>query len=895
MGDMSSTPGDPDMASGAQEALTESQTRAILERASDLSALLDAEGRVLWVSPALPALWGYTRESVLGAPMWGWIHPDDLADTQSLYRRVAEVPGAHDRIDIRLRDGGGDWRWTEQRFTNLLHDESVAAMVATTTDVTARRVAEIELTRQDAFFKAVFAGATDVAHVCDADTTFRWVSPSVQSVCGYEPAALLGTKRADLVHPAERAQFDAVIASVRSRPGSSERVETRVRHADGSWGWSEQRITNLLDDPVVRGLVFNNVDITLRKSAHEELQSREQFLRVVLETAHEGVWVLDADGRTVYANRRMAELLGVPVDMLVAHPLEDLVDPALAAEIRERLLRRAHGVAENYELRVRPHGTSESWVAISAAPLPAGFTKTVPAGGTVALVADITDRKAHEESLRQHALYDHGTGLPNRVLLAERQRALEERHARDGDDFSYLLCDVDGLRDVNNAFGSAEGDRLLREIGQRLVDASRADDCVARSTGDRFVVLCPGAETFQGRRLAEDLIAAVHGPVQVGGSTIWPSVSIGVASTADVQPDVLASAADSALYRAKRHGRGSVGVYDAAAPRDHRSSLEMLADLREATSTGALRLHYQPVVHTPNNRVIGAEALMRWKRPGHGDVPPSVFIPLAEEAGLIKELGAWSLRQACRDAASWPGQQHVAVNLSARQLLDESILPTVVSALDDSGLAAERLWIEVTETAVLADLPAAAGRLNAIADLGVSVSLDDFGTGYSSMMYLRDLPVHAIKIDRSFVAGVSRNRDDEVIVSTLVSLATTLGLRAIAEGIENIDQLHVLRRMGCEYAQGYLWSQAVPTSRFVAVVAEIESHPSADWPPRKKPSRHVDEVVRARVMSMHRQGASAASIASALNADALTSPSGKRWHRVTVAQLVHDDELSAGD
>jgi diguanylate cyclase (GGDEF)-like protein/PAS domain S-box-containing protein len=866
-----------------------------MERASDLSALLDADGRVLWVSPALPALWGYTSESVVGAPMWGWIHPDDLPGTQSLFRRVAEVPGAHDRIDVRLRDGGGDWRWTEQWFTNLLHDESVAGMVATTTDVTARRVAEIELARQDHFFNAVFAGATDVAHVCDADTTFRWVSPSVPSVCGYEPDHLLGTKRADLVHPAERAQFDALVASVRSRPGSSERIESRVRHADGSWGWSEQRVTNLLDDPVVRGLVFNNVDISQRKSAHEDLQSREQFLRVVLETAHEGVWVLDADGRTVYANRRMAELLRVPVDMLLAHPLEDLVDPALAAEIRERLVKRAHGVAEDYELHVRPHDGSESWVAVSAAPLPAGFTKTVPGGGTVALVTDITERKAHEESLRQHALYDPVTGLPNRALLAEHQRALEERHGRDGDHFSYLLCDVDGLRDVNNAFGSGEGDHLLREIGQRLVDASRAGDCVARSTGDRFVVLCAGAETFQGRRLAEDLIAAVHGPFPVGGSTLWPSVSIGVASTADVQPDDLASAADSALYRAKRHGRGSAGVYDAAAPRDHRSGLEMLADLREATETGALRLHYQPVVHTPSSRVVGAEALMRWRRPGHGDVPPSVFIPLAEEAGLINELGAWSLGQACRDAATWPKEQHVAVNLSARQLLDESIVATVASALDDSGLAAERLWIEVTETAVLADLPAAAGRLNEIAELGVRVSLDDFGTGYSSLLYLRDLPVHAIKIDRSFVAGVGRNRDDEVIVSTLVSLATTLGLRAIAEGIESIDQLQVLRRMGCEFAQGYLWSQAVPTSDFVSVITDIQRRPSPDRLPQRSPSRNVEEGVRSRIMSMHHQGASAASIASALNADALTSPSGKRWHRVTVAQIVHDDALSATD
>ena len=891
MTDTPSPPADPssDVAADAQPGLTESQTRAILERASDISALLDPDGRVMWVSPALPALWGYTPDSVAGAQIWEWVHPDDLAATQSLFRQVAEVPGAHDRMDVRVRDGGGDWRWTEQRFTNLLHDPSVAAMVATTTDVTARRAAEIDLARQDQFFRAVFAGATDVAHVCDADTTFRWTSPSVPSVCGYQPARLVGTKLADLVHPEERGQFDALIASITARPGASERIEARVRHADGDWRWSEQRITNLLDHPAVRGLVFNNADITHRRAAHEELQTREQFLRVVLETAHEGVWVLDQDGRTVYANRRMAQLLRVPVDMLLDHALEDLIDPALALEIRERLLKRAEGAAEEYELHLRPHGRSESWVAVSAAPLPAGFAKSVPAGGTVALVADITDRKAFEESLRRQALYDPVTDLPNRVLLAEHQRTLDGRLAADGDHYGYLLCDVDGFSEVNNAFGSIEGDRVLREIGQRLVDAARTGDCVARTTGDRFVVLCQGVETFQARRIAEDLIAAVDGPMLVAGSTVWPRISIGVATTVEVQPGELASAADSALVRAKRHGRGSVGVYDAAAPRDHRSSLEMLADLREATSTGALQLHYQPVVQTHSNRVIGAEALMRWKRPGHGDVPPSVFIQLAEEAGLINELGAWSLGQACRDAADWPGRQHVAVNLSARQLLDESIVATVRSALEASGLAPERLWIEVTETALLADLPAAAQRLHAIAELGVRVSLDDFGTGYASLLYLRDLPVHAIKIDRSFVAGVGRNRDDEVIVSTLVSLATTLGLGIIAEGVESIDQLHALRRMGCEFAQGYLWSKAVPMSDFLSVITHIQGRPAPDRPTRKQPLPNVDHAVRSRVMSMHRQGASPASIASALNGEAIASPSGKKWHRVTVARIVQNE------
>jgi diguanylate cyclase (GGDEF)-like protein/PAS domain S-box-containing protein len=718
----------------------------------------------------------------------------------------------------------------------------------------------------------------------------------VRAVWGHDAEAIVGMKVADLIHPEDGSAFANFVRRIAGRPGEQGRIETRVRHADGEWRWSEHHLTNLLDDDDVNGLVFNNVDITYRRTVQEDLQTREQFLRVVLESAHEGVWVLNTDGNTAFANRRMAEMLRVPIDMLIDHPLDDVVDGALAAEIRDRLARSQAGVAEAYELHLRPQGRSDLWVSVSAAPLPPGFSKAVPDGGTIALVADITDRKAYEEALRQQALYDPLTGLPNRALLEVHIKSAEERYEADGEDYAYLLCDIDGLKLINDGLGSAEGDKLIREVGRRLADSSRPGDCVARTTGDQFVVVAVNAEAYQAAQIARDLAAAVQGPLVLSGSTVWPSISIGAACTGDVPPYGLPSAADSALFRAKRQGRGSAALFNAAAPRDHRARLELLADLREAATTGALEMHYQPIVRLSSNEVIGAEALMRWNRPGHGEVPPAVFVPLAEEAGLMAELGTWALQQACRDAADWPSGLTVGVNLSAHQLA-EGIVEAVREALQFFRLPPERLWLEVTETAVFADTEAAASRLRTLAELGARISLDDFGTGFSSMAYLRDFPVHGLKIDRSFVAGLNKNADDTAIVTTLINLAASLDLQIVAEGVETADQVHLLRRLGCDHGQGYLWRPALPTGQFQQAVAEIQREATPGAAPRRARTRRAlaaDTTAAARIASMHRQGASPASIAAALNLEGIQAPNGRRWHRVTVAQVIAESQARRG-
>jgi diguanylate cyclase (GGDEF)-like protein/PAS domain S-box-containing protein len=862
--------------------------QAILERASDLAVLVSDELTITWVSPGLTAVWGYTPDSVIGGQAGLFAHPEDVESYRAMLQRVAAVAGAHDSAEVRMRVADGSWRWLQIRVTNLLGEEGVDALVVVAVDIDERRKAQLELERRDEFYRAVFEGATDVAVVCAADTTMRWVGPSVQAVCGHDPVDILGTKVADLVHPEDRAEFQAALGRVLAHPGANESVESRLRHADGSWHWSQQRMTNMLDVDAVAGLVFNNIDITERRSAHDRMLNREQLLQIVLDTAHDGVWVLGWDGHTRYANPTLAAVLGVQEDALLGRPIEEVLDPSVALEIRNRLVKARAGIAEDFELLVPGPDGSFRWLAVSSAPLLPGQTAAVPEGGMAAMMADITDRKAYEDLLLRQAFHDTLTGLPNRALLEEQRRILADRFATHGEHFSYLLCDIDGLKLVNDALGSIEGDEIIREVGRRLADGARPGDIVARATGDQFVVLCPGTESFQAQRIARDLVTCVQGPYEVAGSTLSPTVSVGAASTSDVADTGLASAADAALFRAKQLGRGSVAVFDAAAPQDHRSMLELLVDLRQAVSAQTLQLHYQPVLRLGTDKVVGAEALLRWDRPGHGQVPPSVFIPLAEENGLIVELGAWTLQQACRDAMQWPDDLSVAVNVSARQLTDD-VVGKVRSALAQSGLPPERLWLEVTETAMFADVPSAAETLAAVASLGVHISLDDFGTGYSSMAYLRDFPVHALKIDRSFVAGLGASADDAAIVATLISLAGTLNLAVIAEGVETPRQLSELHRLGCEYGQGYLWSKAVANDEFLEVVARHEEQRQAVDPStrRRRPGpADVAPDVFAQIMAMHRQGASLSSIAAALNRASAPAPGGKRWHHASVAHII---------
>ena len=422
------------------------------------------------------------------------------------------------------------------------------------------------------------------------------------------------------------------------------------------------------------------------------------------------------------------------------------------------------------------------------------------------------ERKQAEERLAHAALHDTLTGLPNRALLHDRLATALDRMQRHDGTPGLLFVDIDRFKLINDSLGHAAGDAVLTRTAQRLLDAVRAGDTVARFGGDEFVVLC---EELTGEaeavRMAERLAAATAEPLIVEGTELVISVSVGIAlaTATELGGDDLLRNADTALYRAKEDGRSRSTVF-AEWMRAHTSErLELETSLRAAINGGELELHYQPMIGLGDGDIVAVEALVRWRHPHRGLLSPGEFIPVAEESGLIVSLGEWVLGEACRQLRCWQDDKditspvRVSVNLSGSHIADPRIIDTVAASIRASGVARGSLMLEITETVLMANADAAVVVLTALKDLGVGLFVDDFGTGYSSLSYLKRFPVDVLKLDRSFVAGVVDSAEDAAIATAVIALADALSLETVAEGVETKAQLDKLRDLGCSSAQGY--------------------------------------------------------------------------------------------
>ena len=409
------------------------------------------------------------------------------------------------------------------------------------------------------------------------------------------------------------------------------------------------------------------------------------------------------------------------------------------------------------------------------------------------------------------ALHDTLTGLPNRALLNER---LEQALARigHGEAVATHILDLDHFKHVNDTLGHSAGDELLRMAADRLRGLVREGDTIARMGGDEFAIVQTVASVQDATKLAHRLIEALSGPYEIGGrqAVIGTSVGFAIGPYDGSTPDQLLINADLALYRAKSNGRGTFCIFETEMHVQMLERRAMESDLRKAVADGQFELHYQPVVNLASNAISGFEALIRWRHPVKGMIAPGAFIPLAEEIGLIAQIGEWVVRQACMTAARWPEHTSIAVNISPAQFQNPAFVQVVVEALAASGLSPNRLELEITETALLSDSDATLGMLHAIQKLGVRVANDDFGTGYSSLSNLQSFPFDRLKIDRSFVKNVASCAGSLNIVRAVAALASGLGIPATAEGVENMAQLDQIRSEGCTEMQGFLMSAALP-------------------------------------------------------------------------------------
>ena len=546
------------------------------------------------------------------------------------------------------------------------------------------------------------------------------------------------------------------------------------------------------------------------------LSNSEQEFRLAFEGAPVGI-VLGDHGVIRDVNPAALDMIGLDRDTLIGLHLRDLVSFGELEELTPDRWTLMPGGIEGYQDELqwtRPDGV-ETWIHLTIARL-AGEVETRAIG----VLEDVTERRANHRQLAHMAVHDVLTGLPNRAgFMAALHAALQ---TADGTSVAVAFLDLDRFKVINDSVGHHVGDRLLTLVADRITDAIGDRGLVARFAGDEFTILVLDRDRETVRGLMCDLLEQLARPVHLAeGMVTYPTASIGISwSTGEIEADQILAKADVAMYRAKERGRNRVEMYDDALGGSAETELRIISELHRALDEDELRVFYQPIVDIPTGVTTGYEALVRWQHPERGLLGPAEFIDAAEESGLIVPIGEWVLHEALGQLASWrdrwPERElTMSVNLAARQVTD-SLTGLVADALRQAAVPPGSVWLELTETALMSDPRNAEHVLQRLVDLGVHIAVDDFGTGYSSLSYLQRFPVAGIKVDRSFVAGLGRQPQDDAICDAVVSLGRALGLKTIAEGIESRGQLERLSHMGCHYAQGFLFSRPKPAEEIDA-------------------------------------------------------------------------------
>jgi diguanylate cyclase (GGDEF)-like protein/PAS domain S-box-containing protein len=760
---------------------------------------------------------------------------DELSNRRCVHVRVRELTGSERRIledqkvlsvviapvfvenqlwgFLEFDDCATERQWLVAEIEAL---RSVAGIIGSAIQ---RRRVERAFRLETRRFEQLFENTPLAILMADADERVLAVNSAFEDLFGYGRDEVVGRQINDLITPNELVEEASRLS--RETFSGDPVTHTTVRlHKSG-----REIPVEVLGAPVTQNdrvaLVYGiYVDLTERLKAEAALRESEEKFRSLAEQSLQGIFVVK-QGAVAYANQMMAEITGYPLDEFLGFSqtdLERIIHPA----DRSFVLATANGfeigdgrVTPQSEYRLISKSGSVKWVLQQ--------TRTVRFDGEMAVegvLVDITQRKRAEEQLLHSALHDSLTGLPNRASFYDRvDLALERARGRQRSRFAVLFLDLDRFKLINDGFGHAAGDRLLIEIAHRLRRAVRPGDTVARLGGDEFTVLIPDVS---GQQEAVSVALRIHDalgqPFLVGNNEVYTTASTGIALSSPRydNPDEILRDADIAMYQAKSEGRARHYVYDQTLHPQVLSQLHLENDLRRAIERDEFRLFYQPIVEVATGRIVACEALLRWQHPDRGLLPPSEFLSLAEETGLINPIGEWVLRTGCRQALTWPaatdGQQApaISINLFSRQFSRAELVSFISDLLEELDLPAHRLQLEITESAVI-DVPELAiDVMKRLRGLGVKVHLDDFGTGYSSLAYLQRFAVDVLKIDQGFIQRLGGNGGGVEIVRTIVTLARNLGMDALAEGIETPEQLAIVGDLGCSFGQGYLFSKPVP-------------------------------------------------------------------------------------
>jgi diguanylate cyclase (GGDEF)-like protein/PAS domain S-box-containing protein len=813
-----------------EKALKESgeRTRTLLQNTSDIITLLEADGTVRYVSPAVERVTGYRPEERIGTSAFGSVHPDDRKQALNTFAEVLKEPGLHPPLEFRVPHKDGSWCYLEHVVNNLLDDPAVSGVVVTSRDVTERKEAERKLREAEQRYRTLIEQGPAVVYVQEIGSpdSAIYMSPQIEALTGYSPQECRDPAlRWGMVHPEDREWLQAEDERT-GEPGKIFTTEYRVVHRDGGTKWVRNESV-LIEDEMSGTRYWQGfmLEITERKTFEEALERLSRQHEMVLKSAGEGIFGLDLDGNATFVNPAAARITGWEAEDLVGRPQHDVLHhtkPDGSPYPREEC--PIHAVLEDGtthsrddEVFWRKDGTSFPVEYMSSPILQDGEVM-----GAVVTFKDITERKALEQQLHHQAFYDPLTGLPNRALFMERLEHASTRANRRDSRIAVLFVDLDNFKVINDSLGHKAGDQVLKAVAERVRIYLRPEDTAARLGGDEFTILVEDvASVSEGVRIAERLADVLQPPFTLEEQEVFITTSIGIAlnsSTQERAEDLLRHA-DLAMYRAKHNGKARYEVFEPSMNDEALRRLRLENELRQALERGEFKVYYQPILTLDGSRFVGAEALVRWEHPRRGLLLPDEFLSVAEDTGLIVQIGEEVLREACHRVRAWQQRYPtippltVSVNLSPRQLFRPEL---VAEILAETEIEPGSLQLEITEGMLTSnDVHSVNNTLSSLKDLSIQLAVDDFGMGYSSLSYLKRFPVDLMKIDRSFIAGLGQDANsaskDAEIVSAMIELTHALGLEAVAEGVETAEQLAQLRNMECDLAQGNYFSEPLPS------------------------------------------------------------------------------------
>jgi diguanylate cyclase (GGDEF)-like protein/PAS domain S-box-containing protein len=785
---------------------------AIVENAPVAIYTTDEEGVVNFWNPAAERIFGYTREQAIGKPVP--FVPDSRREEARAMQGRAMAGEVLDAVQFEgVRADGAPIAIRGAMAPLRDEDDRPSGMLVACVDVTEARRAASELESHLHFTRALIDAIPSPVYFKDREGRYQVHNRAWGELFG-GGVNWLGKTVFDMYDAGIAAQHHERDRALIERP-SSATYEVLMPTASGEKRQMLYNKVSFVDRRgEVAGLIGVVTDVTRYKETEQALEASEARFRVLTESSLDLISVIDGDGTLLYQSGALRNLLGYDPADTIGKNVFELIHRDDLGVVRVAFGRIVETRQSSEPLELRFRHRDGAWRTFEA--LGTNCLANPHIRGVVFNSRDVTDRKVIQQRIQHLAYHDNLTGLPNRSLLQDRLARSIARAERAGRKVAVLFIDLDNFKNINDALGHDVGDELLRHVSRRLSECVRIEDTIARQGGDEFIVLLDNLDDNRGASVvAQKILNSLRQPFQMGGTEQHVSGSVGIALYPEDGRDAqtLMKNADTAMFHGKGLGKNTYQYFTSQMNIAVKRRMTLESALRRAVMQKDFVLHYQPQINLETGEIIAVEALVRWKTEDSGTVMPGDFIPLAEETGLINEIGEWVLREGCRQAKEWEGmglpRRRMAINLSARQFGDRAFLDMVTRVLADTGLDPACLELEITESQVMRQTDGMIMLLNRLSEMGVHLAIDDFGTGYSSLSYLKRLPIQKLKIDQSFIRDITVDPNDTAIVVAIINMARSLDLETIAEGVETAGQLALLRSKGCRIGQGFLFSPPV--------------------------------------------------------------------------------------